>query len=94
MNFLLVKFGKREHLQSLVGGNLFLKAVDEYRQVADNYRGDSWEGKIPVDPSSITIRDSNGNNIFDYIPRPASVMLGAEGDGGVPIFLLQFLIKK
>ena len=40
-----IKFGKKEHIESLVNeGKLFLNTVTEFKKIDDNYRGDKNEG--------------------------------------------------
>lgn len=52
----------------------FFNAVKKYRNDGTDYRGDSMEGKIPLDPLYIKILDEGGKNVFDYLPRPDEVI--------------------
>lgn len=85
-NFLIAKFGEREHLEQLQKGNIFFNVIQEYRNDGTNYRGDRMEGKIPIDPHSLKIYDEEGNNIFETIPYPSSVTMSLNGDEGILMF--------
>lgn len=56
-NFLIAKFGNKEHLEQLQNGNIFFNAIQAYRNDGTDYRGDSMEGKIPINPNKIKIFD-------------------------------------
>lgn len=86
INFKLAKFGKKEHLEQLQNGNIFFNSIQTYRDDGTDYRGDSMEGKIPIDPTKIKIYDQEGNDIFEKIPRPDSVVESFEGDENLMMF--------
>ncbi len=88
-NFLLAKFGKKEHLESLIAGNLRLTAIDVYRKIENNFMGDDWEGYIPVDPSTISLKNSKGEVI--HLPSPLSVKFSFVDYGQIPVFCASIL---
>lgn len=59
-----MKFGKKEHLEELKNGRIFFNAVKKYRNDGTDYRGDSMEGKIPLDPLYIKILDEGGKTFL------------------------------
>lgn len=83
---LLAKFGKEEHIRQLQEGKIFFNAIKTYRDDGTSYRGDSMEGKIPLDPKKIAIYDKEGNNILDKIPRPTEVIKEFGGDEELKMF--------
>jgi len=84
--FLLAKFGNKEHLEQLQNGNIFFNAIQTYRNDGTSYRGDSMEGKIPVDPTKVMIFDREGKDIFEMIPRPDTVVQSFVGDEELMMF--------
>lgn len=85
-NFLIAKFGMREHLEQLQKGEIFFNAIETYRNDGTNYRGDSMEGRVPIDPKIIKIYDREGNDIFEKIPRPDIAYEGLAGDENIMMF--------
>ena len=85
--YALVKYGKKEHLEELKNGRIFFNAIKKYRNDGTEYRGDSMEGRIPIDPSTIAIYDKDGKNIFDYLPRPDTVTQMLYNDENFLMFL-------
>ncbi len=85
-NFLIAKFGNKEHLEQLQKGNIFFNAIQTYRDDGTDYRGDSMEGKIPIDPSKIIIIGSDGKDIFETLPRPDTVTQSLLGDECLMMF--------
>lgn len=83
---LLAKFGNKENLEQLQKGNIFFNTIQAYRNDGTNYRGDAMEGKIPIDPKTIQILDSEGKNIFEKIPYPDSVIETLENDENLMMF--------
>ncbi|OUQ60379.1 hypothetical protein B5E58_00480 [Tyzzerella sp. An114] len=69
-NFLIAKFGNKNHLEQLQNGNIFFNSIQAYRNDGTDYRGDSMEGKIPINPTDIKIFNSEGKNIFETLPYP------------------------
>lgn len=84
--FILAKFGKKEHLEQLKEGNIFFNAIQTYRDDGTDYRGDKMEGRIPIDPTKIKIYDEEGNDIFEKLPYPYSVIESFIGDEKLMMF--------
>jgi len=93
-NFLLAKYGKLEHLKMLTEGNIYFNPVTKYRSDASIFRGDPNEGKVPIDPSKIVMKDQFGQNIFEYLPRPNSVKLSLVNDDGILMFCTSMITKE
>lgn len=93
-SYLLAKFGKREHLEMLLEGNVYLNPISRYREDTTAFRGDRNEGKVPIDPLSVGLFDEFGNNIFDTIPRPTTVMKSMDGDDSILIFCASMITKN
>lgn len=85
-NFLIAKFGNKEHLEQLQNGNIFFNAIQAYRDDGTDYRGDSMEGKIPIDPTKIKILGKDGKDIFETFPRPDTVTQSLLGDENLMMF--------
>ena len=85
-NYLLAKFGEEEHIRQLQEGKIFFNAIQAYRNDETTYRGDSMEGKIPIDPKTIAIYEKDENNIFDKVPYPDVVTQSFSGDEGLKMF--------
>lgn len=84
--FLIAKFGTEEHLKQLQRGEIFFNSINTYRNDGTDYRGDSMEGKVPINPKTIIIYDKDGNNIFDRIPPPESVVQSFVDDDNLMMF--------
>ena len=67
-------------MQQLSDGYMFFNIVQNYREDKSDYRGDSNEGKIPINPQKIELIMQNGENLFDIVPRPDTVMHSIVGD--------------
>lgn len=85
-NFLIAKFGKREHLEQLLNGEIFFNNIQYYRDDGTNFRGDSMEGRILIDPTKIQIYDKNGKDIFDSVPYPTSFIESFLDDNDLLMF--------
>ncbi len=85
-NFLIAKFGNKEHLEQLQNGNIFFNAIQAYRNDGTDYRGDSMEGKIPINPTKIKILDREGKDIFETVPYPDTVVQSLLGDENLMMF--------
>ncbi len=92
--YALVKYGKKEHLEDLKNGRIFFNAIKKYRNDGTEYRGDSMEGRIPIDPSTIAIYDKDGKNIFDYLPRPDTVTQTLYNDENFLMFCASAITKE
>lgn len=64
---LLVKFGKKEHLEQLRNGIVHFSTLDVYQHDLTKYRGDNMEGKLLLDPSKPFLID--GTDISPLIQR-------------------------
>lgn len=86
--FLLAKFGEKEHLELIKEGHLYFNPIQKYRDDGTDWRGDKNEGTIPIDPCKISIKNSEGKDIFiDLgIPRPTKVSEFIQGDENTFIF--------
>lgn len=85
-NFLIAKFGNKEHLEQLRNGKIFFNAIKTYREDGTDYRGDPMEGKIPIDPTKIKILDKDGKDIFEVVPPPDTVVQFLSGDDNLMMF--------
>lgn len=86
INDLLLKFGKKEHIEELANGNMFFNQVKSYREDTTQSRGDSDEGCIPINPQNIKIIDSDGNNLLDRISLPDKVRSFRQKDESTLMF--------
>ena len=93
-NFLIAKFGKKEHIEQLKNGNIFFNSIETYRNDGTDYRGDSMERRIPIDPKSIKIFDKTGKNIFDKIPYPDTVIHSIVNDENLLMFCAATITKN
>lgn len=84
--FLIAKFGKREHLEQLLNGEIFFNNIQYYRDDGTDFRGDSMEGRVPIDPTKIQIYDKNGRDIFESVPYPTSVIESFFDDNDLLMF--------
>lgn len=87
-NLLIVKFGRKEHLESLQKGQIYFNPISKFRDDGTKYRGDSSEGTIPIDPSTIRI---NGHDFSDII---LSASKSNEGDDGLLMFCTAIINEK
>ena len=93
-NFLIAKFGIREHLEQLMNGEIFFNNIQYYRDVGTDFRGDSMEGRIPIDPTKIQIFDKNGKDIFESVPYPTSVIECFPNDINLLMFCAATITKQ
>lgn len=93
-NFLIAKFGQKEHIKQLKDGNIFFNSIETYRNDGTDYRGDLMEGRIPIDPRSIKIFDEMGKNIFDYVSYPDSIAQSIVGDENLMMFCAATITKN
>lgn len=86
-NFLLAKFGKKEHLETLKNGEIYFSAIKKYRNDGTAYRGDKMEGKIPINPNEIKMFDENGIDIWPKLNKGlVSVSQSWVGDDDLLMF--------
>lgn len=90
----LVKFGEKENLEQLADGYMFFNVAENYREDKSEYRGDLNEGMIPVNPQKIELIMENGENLFDIVPRPNTVMQSIVGDEKTLLFCASKLDEK
>lgn len=96
-NFLLAKFGKKEHLEALKNGNIFFSAIKKYRNDGTSYRGDIMEGKVPIDTEQVEMLDENGNNIWPLLKNigsSVSLNWSWQGDDNLLMFCAAALTKE
>ena len=93
-NFLIAKFGKREHLEQLLNGEIFFNNIQYYRDDGTDFRGDSMEGRVPIDPTKIQIFDKNGKDIFESVPYPTSVIESFFNDNDLLMFCAATITKE
>lgn len=98
-NFLIAKFGEKKHLEQLQRGEIFFNSIQSYRNDGTDYRGDSMEGRIPIDPQKIKIFDEEGKDIFERLPRPETAIQSLLGDENLMMFCasaisMEILIKS
>lgn len=93
-DFLVAKFGKKEHIEQLKNGTIFFNSIEEYRNDGTTYRGDPMEGRIPIDPQTIKILDKFGNNISNIIPFPNTVIRSFINDENLFMFCASIISKN
>ena len=93
-NFLIAKFGKEEHIKQLQKGKIFFNSIQKYRDDGTDYRGDSMEGRIPLNPNDIEIYDACGDRLFDTIPRPDFVTQSVLDDDNLMMFCGSTITKS
>lgn len=85
----LIKFGKKEHLEQLRNGIVHFSSLESFQQDMTSYRGDRLEGKLLLDPSKPFL--INGSDISYLIQR---VELSYETDCPLLSFSASMLSKK
>lgn len=93
-SLLIAKFGTEEHLNQLKDGKIFFNKIKAYRDDESTYRGDSMEGRIPIDPKTIKIFNEKGENLFDSIPLPDSVIESIVDDDDLMMFCASAVTKE
>lgn len=83
---LMIKFGRKEDLEQLKEGTIYFSKLQTHRDDTTAFRGDFTEGKIAIDPDTLSIQDSAGGNIFNSLPRPDNVYLSNANDGDLLVF--------
>lgn len=91
---LLIKVSsKEEYLKDICEGKIYMNESGYFRKLEDNYRGDRFDGKCPVDlgktkTDSLTI--FNPQNPEERVEIPAEAItnftLGFSGDDKIPLF--------
>lgn len=92
-----VRVSKKEYLEELLDGKIYMNSSGFFRSLDDNYRGDKSDGKTQVSSKNllIVIEDPiTGERIlFDenHGLQPDSLLFGFDGDDRVPIFCMTYL---
>lgn len=82
------------HLEELISGILYMKASGYYRKLDDNYRGDPYDGRTPVDPNLVRIvleDPKSGERLFldkEHGTMPTELSHGFIGDDRIPMFCM------
>lgn len=82
---------KKEYLDELLSGRLYMKEAGYFRKVEDTYRGDRFDGRKPLDVTgqTITLEAEDGTKLVfndSEYNRVTSFSMGFAGDHKVPIF--------
>ncbi|WP_368293693.1 hypothetical protein [Dehalobacter sp. TBBPA1] len=93
-NYLLAKFGEREYLEMLSNGYIYFNPISKYRNDTTVFRGDNKEGLVPIDPSELKMFDKSGQDIFNFIPRPTTVMQSIVGDDSILTFCASIITEN
>ncbi len=93
-NFLLAKFGKKEHLKQMQEGKIFFNSIQKYRDDGTDFRGDYMEGKIPLNPNEIEIYSSSGERFFENFPRPEMVIESVLNDENLMMLCGSIITKN
>ncbi len=82
----LIKFAERkEYLDDIINGKIYMKESGYFRKLEDNFRGDELDGLYPIDAikSKVSFVDVE-------IPPPSSMNVGFVGDDKIPMFCATF----
>lgn len=90
INNLLIKVcEKEEYAKDLMNGNLYMKESGYFRKLEDNYRGDCYDGKIPIrgDLVRYNSKDKTSERFSEAFPGTRVILeAGFQGDDKIPIF--------
>lgn len=84
---------KKEYLEDIVNGSIFMNESGYFRKLEDNYRGDKNDGKCPIDLSNLKgeffeLKPVDGS--MEGIRMPIEFIhnftLGFDGDSKIPLF--------
>ena len=100
--FLLIKVSsKREYLEDIAGGKIFMNESGYFRKLEDNYRGDVFDGKCPINLESLgalyielKALDDSGESLRLPIKTVKNFQYGFENDNKVPIFCCSILTEN
>lgn len=91
----LIKVAEEEkYLREFLDGKLYMKASGYFRKVEDDYRGDPFDGRKPINTKSITIAievpETSERIMFNEESglKLNSLSFGFRGDDRVPIFCM------
>ena len=91
----LAKFGRKEHLESIKRGYLFFNPISKYRDDTSAFRGDKFEGMVPIDPSTMSIGSGGKEWFTDLgVPRPVSAFSYFQNDEKRFIFCAAMITKE
>jgi hypothetical protein len=88
---LIVKIAEKEnYLNDFLNGKLYMNSAGYFRKVENNYRGDPFDGKRPLNSDLIHIVIENPKTkerlFFDKTKGLKDLTMGFHGDDMVPIF--------
>lgn len=93
----MVKFGKKQHLQQIVDGQLRFTPSQIYvemeQQLHEKGQGDLLEGKMKIKCESLKIYDSKTNEFVGELHNQA-VLINIQNTNNMPIFCLTIGSKK
>lgn len=100
--FLLIKVSsKREYLEDIANGKIFMNESGYFRKLEDNYRGDIFDGKCPINLESlgaicIELRalDDSGESLRFPVERIKNFQVGFDKDDKVPMFCCSILTEE
>lgn len=93
-NVMLIKCGKREHLEQFKNGHMFFNSIKNYRNDGTDYRGDELEGVKLIDPQKISLTLPDGTNLFDQFRRPDQFGLSYYNDDDLLMFCAAMVTDK
>lgn len=70
-----------EHADSLLDGKLYMNQSGYFRRIENNFRGDKYDGKCPINPIGLKMKIENLE-----MPEPTSITFGYEDDDNVAMF--------
>lgn len=90
INDMLIKIcEKEEYAKSVMNGNLYMKESGYFRKLEDNYRGDIYDGKMPIKGDLIRYNkiDKTYEKFSEIFPGMKAILqAGFAGDDKIPIF--------
>lgn len=76
---------KKEYSEGIAQGKIYMKESGYYRQLDDDFRGDVFDGKYPVDIEGSRIK-VNGRELMEIRPLISYMTMGFEHDDKIPTF--------
>lgn len=100
--FLLIKVSsRREYLEDIANGKIFMNESGYFRKLEDNYRGDIFDGKCPINLESLgalylelKALDTNGESLRLPIKTVKNFQFGFDKDDKVPMFCCSILTEN
>jgi hypothetical protein len=94
MPSILIKiFEKEEYANDLMAGNLYMKESGYFTKIEDNYRGDPYEARIPLEVDILS-NDKSSKFSGDFPDMKAFILAGFPGDNKIPIFCSTYFNEK